>query len=199
MHIRILAEAERRRTEIEAEGRARGLRVQAESEAAAIRARAEAEADAIRARGLAEADALKAKGLAEAESLQRRVAVLNEQNQAAILDKALSDLPEIAGKLFEAYGKIGNVTYVGSGDGDGLTSRVSREVVGMVPMMGAMFEATTGLKLRDLITGMESGNGHQPLVEGMAVEKTKEPAVIVPVAETSVQSPNGTGEPPAPQ
>lgn len=162
--IRILAEAEQRRVVIEAEGRARQARLQAEAEAAAtvaraegeataIKMRGEADAEAMRARGFAEADALKARGLAEAEALQRRIDVLNEQNQAAILDKALTNLPEIAGKMFEAYGKIGSVTYVASGDGEGVTSRVARDIVGMVPMLGAMFESTTGMKLRDLIMG----------------------------------------------
>lgn len=157
--IRILADAEQRKTIIESEGTARSRRLQAEAEAAAIRARAEAEAEAIRARGLAEAEALKARGLAEAEALKQRVGVLNVQNQAAILDKALSTLPEIAGKLSEAYSKIGSVTYVAGGDGDSVTSRVARDVVGMVPMLGAMFESTTGLKLGDLIAGI-GGNGH---------------------------------------
>jgi len=156
--IRILAEAEQRRTVIDAEGRAQGQRVQAEGEAAATLARAQAQAEAIRATGLAEAEALKARGLAEAESLRRRVEVLNGQNQAAILDKALTGLPEIAGKMFEAYGKIGNVTYIGAGDGESVTSRISRDVVGMIPMLGAMFESVTGMKLRDLIAGHD-GHG----------------------------------------
>ena len=100
--IRILAEAEQRRAILEAEGRAkaivlqleseaegksRAVRLQAEADAAAIRARGEAEAEATRLRGMAEADAVRAKGLAEAEALQRRVAALNDQNQAAILTR----------------------------------------------------------------------------------------------------------------
>jgi flotillin len=177
--IRILAEAEQRRAILEAEGRAkaivlqleseadgkaRAIRLQADADAAAIRARGEAEADATRLKGLAEADAVKACGLAEAESLRRRIDALNEQNQAAILNTALSGLPEIAGKLFEAYSHIGNVTYVASGDGDGVTSRITHDVIGMVPLLGAVFESTTGLKLRDLIAGQNgpggTANGH---------------------------------------
>ena len=171
--IRILAEAERRRAVIDAEGRAQGQRVQAEGEAAATMARAEAGSQAIRMTGLAEAEALKAKGLAEAEALRQRIAVLNVQNQAAIIDKALSGLPEIAGKLFEAYGKIGSVTYIAAGDGDGVTSRITKDVVGMVPMLGAMFESVTGMKLRDLVAG-RSGGGLGP--DGGSVLTVPEPA-----------------------
>jgi len=166
--IRILAEAERQRAVIEAEGaakaivlrlqseaegQARAIRLLADAEAAAITARGEAEAGARRLMGLAEAETIRARGMAEAESLQRRVAALNEQNQAAILDTALFALPEIAGKLFEAYGKIGNVTYIAAGQGEGMTGRIAQDVAGMVPMLGAVLESTTGIKLRELIAG----------------------------------------------
>ena len=56
----------------------------------------------------------------------------------------------MAQHLAAAYGRVGNVTYVG-GQGDGVTSRVAQEVAGMVPLLGAVFESTTGLKLHDLI------------------------------------------------
>jgi flotillin len=173
--IRILADAEQQRAvldaqgrakaivlqlESEAEGKARAIRLQADADAAAIRARGEAEADATRLRGLAEADAVRAKGMAEAESLRRHVEALNTQNEAAILNTALTGLPVIAGKLFEAYSKIGNVTYISAGDGDGVTSRITQDVIGMVPLLGAVFESTTGLKLKDLISKQNGANGH---------------------------------------
>jgi len=156
--------------ESEAEGHARAVRLQADADASAIRARGEAEAAALRLRGLAEAEAIKARGLAEAESLQRRVAALNEQNQAAILDNALTGRPEIAGRLFEAYSRIGNVTYISSGQGDGVTQRITQDVVGMVPLLGAVFESATGLKLRDLIGGQQpassSAEDAPPAIQG---------------------------------
>ena len=182
--IRILAEAEQRRTVIGAEGSARSQQLQAEGEAAATRARADADAEAIRARGFAEAEALKAHGLAEAEALHQRVDVLNRQNQSAILDKALSALPLIAERMAEAYSKIGSVTYVSAGEGEGVTSRVGRDLVGMLPMMSAMFESTTGLKLRDLIDGMKS-NGSTPAGES-APESI--PAVIVAEPEVGIRA-----------
>jgi len=182
--IRILAEAEQRRAMIEAEGRANAMRTQLETEAEgrakAVRLQAEAdgaativrgqaeaealklrglaEAEALQARGMAEAEAIKARGLAEAEARLRAVEALNSQNQAAIVDTALTVLPQVARSLFEAYGRIGNVTYVGSGNGEGVTSRVTQEVAGMVPLLGAVFESTTGMKLRDLLTRGDGAN-----------------------------------------
>src|SRR5437588_4863904 len=154
--IRILAEAEQRRAVIAAEGNARAVRLQAEANAAAILARAEAGAKGLQATGLAEGEALRAKGLAEAEARQRQVEALNVQSQAAIVDTALKVLPEMTRHLCEAYGRIGSVTYVASGQGDGVSSRVAQEVAGMVPLLGALFESTTGLKLRDLIASQQA-------------------------------------------
>jgi len=212
--IRILAEAEQRRavieaegkakavvlqTQSEAEGRANALRLQAEAEAGAIRARGEAEAEALRLRGMAEADALRAKGVAEAEARLRQVEALNAQSQAAIVDTALKVLPEVAGRLFEAYGRIGNVTYVASGNqGEGVTSRITQEVVGMVPLLGAVFESTTGLKLRDLIAQQQAG-GATPPKEGDAAIPTPVFDATPPAqaaGESAPAAPN-SGETPA--
>jgi len=230
--IRILAEAEQRRVvieaegranamrmqlETEAEGRAKAVRVQAEADAAAILARGQAdaealrlkgmaEAEAIKAKGLAEAEAIKAKGLAEAEARRRSIEALNSQNQAAIVDTALQVLPQVAQSLTEAYSRIGNVTYVGTGNGEngGVTSRVAQEVAGMVPLLGAVFESTTGLTLRDLIgqgkdqtNGAPNGaNGHKdeatsatqtgPLSEAATVPVVE--GVVVPVSATDLNT-----------
>ena len=151
------AEAHQKRTVLSAPGQAQARQLQAEAEAKAIRIKAAAEAEAIRITGLAvEADALRAKGLAEAEALKQRILVLNEMNQAAIVDKALGNLPEVAGKLSEAYSKIGNVTYIDSGDGNGqgITGRMGKDIAGMIPLVGAMIESATGLKLKDVITSI---------------------------------------------
>ena len=145
---------------------------------------------------MAEADALKAKGLAEAEALKQRILVLNEQNQGAILDKAIGNLPEVAGKLTEAYGKIGNVTYIdsGNGDGQGVTGRMTKDVAGMIPLLGAMVESATGMKLRDMIMGMKGNNGAKPMVEpnGASQSRSVAGAVAPPATAESTAPPQPT-------
>ncbi len=212
--IRILAEAEQQRAVIEAEGKAKAIvmqlqseaegkakavRLEAEAEAAAIRARGEAEAEALRLRGMAEAEALRAKGMAEAEARQRQVEALNLQGQAAIVDSALKVLPQVAASLFEAYGRIGNVTYVASGQGgEGVTNRVGQEIAGMVPLLGAVFESTTGLKLRDLIThqaapadgtGAPQANAAQPVLEVTASPEQPAPEPTADAAQSGATAP----------
>lgn len=175
-------------------GQPQGRKIEAEGEAAATLARADADAQATKVSGLAQAEALRARGLAEAQALQRRVEVLNVQNQAALLDKALGAMPEIAGRLSEAYGKIGQVTYIAAGDGEGITSRISRDVVGMVPMLGAMFESVTGMKLKDML-GRQNGSAaiaHESSADAAPVPD----AVPVERLEESMVSTNGSGDGP---
>src|SRR5439155_80930 len=79
------AEAERQRVGILAEAARRRRSVEADGEAQAIRAQGGAEADVVRQKGDAEADAMHAKAGAFAE-----------YTQAAVLDKMLAGLPELA-------------------------------------------------------------------------------------------------------
>jgi len=116
------------------------------------------------------------------------------QSQAAIVDTALKVLPEMTRHLCEAYGRIGNVTYFASGQGDDVTSRVAQEVAGIVPLLGALFESTTGLKLRDLIAGQ------QPTTAAPRTDSTPPapPELVVAAAPVDGQ-PASTGDAPTRQ
>ncbi len=202
---RILAEAARRKAEIDAAAKAQVERVEAEGRAAAVQTQAEAEAKAIRARGLAraeadsrtiretgnaEAETIRAKGLAEAEALEKRTNVLNEQAEPAILTAALQVLPEIAARFADAYGKVGSVTYVGSGDGEGVTNRITRDLVGMMPAVNGMLQSVTGINLGTVLGERLGQNGH----------RDKEPApdtlVVDPgiMTATTPSTSNGSGD-----
>src|SRR5215472_10410216 len=93
--IETLAEAERQRTIVEAEGRA-----------AAIRAQGEAEAEIIFKKGEAEARAMNVK----AEAYQ-------EFNQAAIVDKLISNMPEVVRALAAPLANVDKITVVSTGNG----------------------------------------------------------------------------------
>ena len=154
----------------EAEGRARVARLGAEADAAAVLARettnaearrliGQAEADAIEARGRAEAEAIRAKGLAEAESLMKKVDALNAQGEAALFDTAVRLVPLIAENLARVLSNVGNVTYVVSGDGAGVSGRLAGEFAGLLPIVNSMVQSTTGKSLSDLVNGAGRTNG----------------------------------------
>jgi flotillin len=165
--IETQAAAERQRLSLEAEGRAAALRAQAASEADALKARSTAEAEAAKIRGAAEAEAarlrgmaeaavIKAKGEAEAEAMRVKANAYREYNQAAVLDKVITNLPEVVRAIAEPLAKVDKISIVSTGgangNGSGLgASRVTGDVVAMLAQVPAILETLTGVKLSDLM------------------------------------------------
>ncbi len=210
------AEAKRRQAELvatvqrPAEAQAQAERVKAEGDAAATMSRAQAEANSARLRGeaqasasaanvretgKAEAETIRAKGLAEAEALEARTEALNHQAEPAIIQQAFQIMPLIARELGQAYARIGNVTYIGGGDGDGVTGKIARDVMGLMPAVGGMFESVTGVNLKDIFAARLGGtpvvtpassNGDAAKVEAAGTTIT---ASVSPEREMATSSP----------
>ena len=152
-----MAEAERQRIILEAQGQADGAKAKGMGEAEAARARGLAEAEVIRARGLAEAEVIRAKGEAEAEAMKVKAAAYHEYNQAAVLDKLLTGMPEVVRAIAEPLSKVDKVTIVSTGGGDGSNggslgaSRLTGDIVNMVAQVPALFELLSGTPIGDLM------------------------------------------------
>jgi flotillin len=101
------AEVERKRIETLAEAEKSKLVMEAEGHAAAIRAQGEAEAEIIFKKGDAEAKAMNVK----AEAYQ-------EYNQAAVVDKLITSMPEIVRALAAPLANVDKITIVSTGNGD---------------------------------------------------------------------------------
>jgi flotillin len=161
--VETVAEAERQRITLEAKGRAEATRMAGEAEAAANKAKGLAEADLMRAQGLAEAEVIRAKGESEAEAMRVKAAAYHEYNQAAVLDKLLTSLPEVVRALAEPLSKVDKVTIVSTGatNGNGGVgmSRLTNDIVNMVAQAPAIFEALTGQKVADLMSHVPAMNG----------------------------------------
>ena len=128
--IQTLAEAERQRLMAEAEGRA-----------ASIRAQGEAEAEIIFKKGEAEAKAMNVK----AEAYQ-------EYNQAAVVDKLITGLPEVVRALSEPLSKVDRVTIVSTGNGDAAGAyKLTGDVAKIAAQVPALFEALSGMQMSDLL------------------------------------------------
>jgi flotillin len=152
------AEAERQRLILEAQGLADAAKARGIGDAEANRARGLAEAEVIRAKGLAEADIIRAKGEAEAEAMKVKAAAFHEYNQAAVLDKLLTGMPEIVRAIAEPLSKIDKVTIVSTGNGTGNgnegmgASRITGDIMNMVAQVPALFELLSGTRLSDLMS-----------------------------------------------
>ncbi len=153
--VETVAEAERQRLILEAQGQADAAKARGIGEAEASRAKGLAEAEVIRAKGLAEAEIIKAKGEAEAEAMKVKAAAFHEYNQAAVLDKLLTGMPEMVRAIAEPLSKVDKVTIVStgnSGSNNGMgASRLTGDIVNMVAQVPALFELLSGTRISDLM------------------------------------------------
>ena len=153
--IETVAEAERQRLILEAQGQADAAKARGLGDADANRARGMAEAEVIRAKGLAEAEVIRAKGEAEADAMKVKAAAFHEYNQAAVLDKLLTGMPEIVRAIAEPLGKVDKVTIVSTGSSNGNNglgaSRLTGDIVNIVAQVPALFELLSGTRIGDLM------------------------------------------------
>ncbi len=175
--VETVAEAERQRLILEAQGQADAARTKGTGDADAARARGLAEAEVIKAKGLAEADVIRAQGEAEADAMKVKAAAYHEYNQAAVMDKLLTSMPEIVRALAEPLSKVDKVTIVSTGDGvnGGMgASRLTSDIMNMAAQIPALFELLSGTRVGDLMSHIptlnaqepsQNGNGATPVVE----------------------------------
>jgi flotillin len=157
--IETLAEAEKQRLIVEAEGRARQKILEAEAQAAMIRQTGEAEAEIILKKGESEAKAMNVK----AEAYQ-------EWNQAAVVDKLITGMPEVVKALASPLANVDKITIVSTGDGHGAgMSKVTGDMAQMAAQIPALFETLSGMKMGDLLGKVQQiGNKVKPGDQGKA-------------------------------
>jgi len=136
------AEVERQRISVLAEAEKSRLSIEAEGSAAATRLRGEAEADIIFKKGDAEARAMNVK----AEAFQ-------EYNQAAVIDKLLTGLPEIVRAIASPLEKVDRITIVSTGNGSTTgMHKLTGDITEIAAQVPALFEALSGMPMADLLS-----------------------------------------------
>jgi len=140
------AEVERRRIETLAAAEKMRLTTEAEGHAAAIRAQGEAEAEIILKKGEAEAKAMNVK----AEAYQ-------EYNQAAVIDKLLTGLPEVVRALSAPLANVDKITIVSTGNGDSAgMNKITGDITKMAAQIPALFETLSGMQMSELLGKVRS-------------------------------------------
>jgi flotillin len=135
------AEIERQRIETLAQAERQRLMVEAEGQAASIRQQGEAEADIIFKKGEAEAKAMNVK----AEAYQ-------EYNQAAVVDKLLTGLPDVVKALASPLANVDKITVVSTGNGDAAgLNKITGDLTKMAAQVPALFETLSGMDIRELL------------------------------------------------
>jgi len=140
----VLKQAEIERKRIETLANAEKLRLMVE---------AEGQASATLAKGEAEASIIFKKGEAEAKAMNVKAQAYQEYNQAAVIDKLITSLPDVVAALATPLSKVDKITVVSTGNGDSAgVSKVTADITKMAAQVPALFEALSGMDLSQLLS-----------------------------------------------
>lgn len=149
------ARAEARKAEANADAEAKRAEAVADAEATKVKAEAEANAEAvsgeskakaITAVGRAEAESIKAKGLAEAEAMEKKAEAYKKYTGAAMADKLIEKLPEIAKAIAEPLGQISDIKIY-----DGGIDKVSENVPTVLAKVFDTIQSSVGIDMKDIV------------------------------------------------
>ncbi len=125
----------------------------AEAEKQRLIAEAEGRASSIRQQGEAEADIIFKKGEAEAKAMNVKAEAFQEYNQAAVIDKLLTGLPEVVRALAAPLANVDKITIVSTGDGHAAgMNKITGDIAQMAAQVPALFETLSGMKMNDLLS-----------------------------------------------
>src|SRR6201987_5118493 len=124
----------------------------ANAEKARLMAEAEGQASAIRQQGEAEAEIIFKKGEAEAKAMNVKAEAYQEYNQAAVIDKLFTSMPEIVRALAAPLAKVDKITIVSTGNGDASgMNKITGDITKMAAQVPALFETLSGMPLGELL------------------------------------------------
>ena len=159
-HEILVQEAEIKRHENEliattlkqAEIERRRIETLAAAERARQMAEAEGRASAIRAQGEAEAEIIYKKGEAEAKAMNVKAEAYQEWNQAAVVDKLITGLPEVVKALASPLANVDKITVVSTGDGHSAgMNKITGDLAAMAAQIPALFETLSGMQMSELL------------------------------------------------
>src|SRR5438876_6664943 len=104
-------------------------------------AEAEGRASSIRAQGEAESEIIFKKGDAEARAMNVKAEAYQEYNQAAVIDKLFTGLPEMVRALAEPLTKVDKITVISTGNGASTgMHKITGDITEMAAQVPALFE-----------------------------------------------------------
>jgi flotillin len=139
------AEVERKRVEAIASGERQRLISEAEGRAIATRTQGEADADIIFRKGESEAKAMNVKAEAYLE-----------WNQAAVVDKLITNMPEIVRALASPLANVDKITIVSTGGDSAGMNKITNDIATMAGQVPALFEALSGMQMSELFAKVKT-------------------------------------------
>src|SRR6201984_1538343 len=115
-------------------------------------AEAEGHASSIRAQGEAEAEIIFKKGESEAKAMNVKAEAYQEYNQAAVIDRLFTAMPEVVRALASPLANVDKITIVSTGNGDASgMNKITGDIAKMAAQMPALFETLSGMPLSELL------------------------------------------------
>ena len=113
---------------------------------------AEGRASSVRTEGLAEAEIIFKKGEAEAKAMNVTAEAYQEWNQAAVVDKLMTQMPEVVRALAAPLANVDRITIVSTGDSDTAGAhRITGDLAAIAAQVPALFEALSGMQMSELL------------------------------------------------
>jgi len=139
----------------------------ANAEKARLMFEAEGHASSIRQQGEAEAEIIFKKGEAEAKAMNVKAEAFQEYNQAAVIDKLLTGLPEVVRALAAPLANVDKITVVSTGNGDAAgLNKITGDLTKMAAQVPALFETLSGMQLGDLLGKVRQIGDKAPKADG---------------------------------
>ncbi|HEY3744425.1 MAG TPA: SPFH domain-containing protein [Bryobacteraceae bacterium] len=135
------AEIERQRIEMLANAQKNKLVFEAEGNAAQTRMQGEAEAEII----------LK-KGESEAKAMNVKAEAYKEYNQAAVVDKLITQMPEVVRALASPLSNVDKITIVSTGGNETGMNKITGDMTAIAAQVPALFETLSGMKMSELMS-----------------------------------------------
>ena len=125
----------------------------AEAEKGRLIAEADGRASAIRAQGEAEAEIIFKKGEAEAKAMNVKAEAYQEWNQAAVVDRLISSLPEVMRAIAEPLANVDKITIVSTGNGTSAgASKITGDMAQIAAQVPTLFESLSGMSMTELFS-----------------------------------------------
>ena len=127
---------------------------------------AEGHAAAIRTQGEAEAEITFKKGEAEAKAMNVKAVAFQEWNQAAVVDKLISSMPEIVRALASPLQNVDKITIVSTGGETAGMNKITGDIAAMAAQIPALFETLSGMKMSELLGKVKTIGDHDSNKKG---------------------------------
>ena len=117
---------------------------------------AEGRGSSIRAQGEAEASIIFQKGEAEAKAMNLKAEAYQGWNQAAVVDKLLTNMADVVRAMSEPLSKVDRITVISTGnDGAAGVNKITGDMTKIAAQVPAIFEALSGMDIKSLMANVQ--------------------------------------------